>query len=55
MDENTLPLRDLHLPDAIGWWPLAPGWWVVIALVAALLGYILWRVYKHWQFNAPRR
>ena len=23
-------LRDLHLPDALGWWPLAPGWWVVI-------------------------
>ena len=55
MNENALPLRDLHLPDAIGWWPLAPGWWLVLAIVAAVLGYILWRLYKRWQFNAPRR
>ena len=55
MDENALPLRDLQLPEAIGWWPLAPGWWVVLAIVGAVLGYVLWRTYKRWQFNAPRR
>jgi hypothetical protein len=55
MDENALPLRDLHLPDAIGWWPLAPGWWVVIALLAAGLGYLAWRALLRWQFNGPRR
>lgn len=36
MDPEQIPLRDLHLPDAIGWWPLAPGWWLLIAL--ALIG-----------------
>jgi hypothetical protein len=55
MEENALPLRDLHLPDAVGWWPLAPGWWVVIALAAAALVYLAWRWYRAWQFNAPRR
>ncbi|AOE49317.1 DUF4381 domain-containing protein [Kangiella sediminilitoris] len=33
-------LRDIHSPTNIDWWPLAPGWWVIIALfilVAALL------------------
>lgn len=55
MDENALPLRDLQLPEAIGWWPLAPGWWIVLAIVGAILGYVLWRTYKWWQFNAPRR
>ena len=55
MNENALPLRDLHLPDAIGWWPLAPGWWVVLAIVSAALGYLAWRLYKRWLFNAPRR
>ena len=55
MDENALPLRDLQLPEAIGWWPLAPGWWIVLAIVGAVLGYVLWRTYKWWQFNAPRR
>ena len=36
MDPEQIPLRDLHLPDAVSWWPLAPGWWVLIAL--ALIG-----------------
>ncbi|MFT7525193.1 MAG: hypothetical protein ACI9LY_000325 [Arenicella sp.] len=29
-------LRDVHLPDAVSWWPLAYGWW--ISLTLALLG-----------------
>ena len=55
MDEQALPLKDLHLPEAIGWWPLAPGWWGVIAIVAAALAYLAWRWYRAWQFDAPRR
>ena len=55
MDENALPLRDLHLPEAIGWWPLAPGWWVELAIVVVALGYGAWRMYKRWRFHAPRR
>ena len=55
MDETQLPLRDLHLPEAIGWWPLAPGWWFVLFLVATAVGYLVWRAYKRWQHNAPRR
>lgn len=32
-------LKDLHLPEAISWWPLAPGWYVVLLLsVLVLLG-----------------
>jgi hypothetical protein len=55
MDENALPLKDLHLPEPIGWWPLAPGWWAVIALLVAALAYLAWRWYRAWRFNAPRR
>ena len=55
MNENALPLRDLHLPGAIGWWPLAPGWWVLIAIVAAFAAWFAWREYRLWRFNAPRR
>ena len=55
MEDKALPLRDLHLPETLGWWPLAPGWWgvIVVALVAFL--YLAWRWHKAWQFNAPRR
>jgi hypothetical protein len=41
MDPEQIPLRDLHLPEAVGWWPLAPGWWVLIALAIVALGFLL--------------
>jgi hypothetical protein len=55
MQETAIPLRDLHLPEDIGWWPLAPGWWVLAALVLAFGVYVAWRAVRRWQFNAPRR
>lgn len=55
MDPEQIPIRDLHLPQAIGWWPLAPGWWFLIALALAGLGYLLYRAYKRWRWNAARR
>jgi len=55
MDPTELPLRDLHLPDPIGWWPLAPGWWVLIVLAMVGLGWLLLMAWRTWQFNAPRR
>lgn len=41
-------LRDIHLPDPVGLWPLAWGWWVLIALLAAALlaGFLYWRRHK---------
>lgn len=55
MNPEDLPLRDLHLPEVGGWWPLAPGWWVLIALVAVAAGWLLWKQFRRWQANAARR
>ncbi len=41
MNPAQLPLRDLHLPDPVGWWPLAPGWWMLLALAALGVAYLL--------------
>ncbi|MEH6589543.1 MAG: DUF4381 domain-containing protein [Halioglobus sp.] len=46
------PLRD---PAAIGWWPLAPGWWMLIALVIALLLLCAWLWLRRYRACAYRR
>jgi len=45
IDYTELPLRDIHLPGAIGWWPPAPGWWLLGAFV--LLGVALYAVHYY--------
>ncbi len=46
-DINDIPLRDIHLPDAISWWPLAIGWWLLIAMIILFgLIYYLKRRYR---------
>ncbi len=46
MQPTPLPLRDIHLPEAIAWWPPAPGWWL-LALLIPLTGFFCYRLYKH--------
>ncbi|PMN90581.1 DUF4381 domain-containing protein [Enterovibrio norvegicus] len=40
---NTLPLADIHLQTAPGIWPLAWGWWLVIAAtLAVIIMIVMW-------------
>ena len=41
MDPN-LPLRDIHLPAPISWWPPAPGWWLLLFGIPTLLILLAW-------------
>jgi len=34
--EPLAGLRGYHLPEAVAWWPPAPGWWLLAAVVLAL-------------------
>ena len=55
MNPADIPIRDLHLPPEIGWWPLAPGWWalIIVALVLVALG--LRRFFKNLSNSRARR
>jgi len=44
-------LEPLISPAPVAWWPPAPGWWVVAALIPLAL-WLLWLTRRHWQ---PRR
>lgn len=44
-------LRDIHLPEPVKAWPIAPGWWILFALVLMLLFFFLPRLFsrfKNW-------
>jgi hypothetical protein len=47
--------HDLALPPEVPWWPLAPGWYVLIVLALAAAGWLAFRAWKHWHSNAYRR
>ena len=39
---ENLPLRDIHLPDPVSWWPPAPGWWGLAGLILPMLLALVW-------------
>lgn len=42
MPSNPLPLKDIHLPEAIGWWPPAFGWWLLAIFITAMSIFVIW-------------
>ncbi len=52
------PLANLHplrQPELIGWWPLAPGWWLLLCLIVISVGLLIYLLRRHWRKNAYRR
>ena len=59
-DPSTLPLREIHLPESVGWWPPAPGWWLLpvllaLGLAAAWYGRHLYRRRKYSAISMARK
>ncbi len=49
-------LRDIHSPEAIGWWPLAPGWYLLaIVLLVILMAVIFFFVRRYSNGRARRQ
>jgi len=54
---NEIPLRDIHLPDAVSWWPPAIGWWLLVIIIT-LLAYGIYKfiqIKKQQQKTAYRK
>jgi hypothetical protein len=48
-------LRDIAEPDPVSWWPLAPGWWLMLAVITIAVVFFAVRFCRKWQANAYRR
>lgn len=56
MDADPLAqLRDIHLPADISWWPLAPGWWVLIIALGLLIGWAITKLVQRYRARLYRR
>lgn len=50
----SLPIRDIHLPDAPSMWPPAIGWWLLAGLLLVLLAIGLHQLW-HWRQRRTRQ
>jgi len=44
--QNNLPLRDIHLPETVSWWPPAMGWWLLAGLIIIII-LLLPKLYRY--------
>lgn len=50
MAPPQIALRDIHQATAPSWWPPAPGWWIVAAIVVVAIAgiwFLRWRRIRH--------
>lgn len=54
MNANGPALRDIHVPP-VSWWPPAPGWWLLAAVVLIAMVAGVWLVVRQRRLAHPRR
>lgn len=47
---NAAALRDIHLPDAVSWWPPAIGWWLLAGIILLAL-FFAPRLFRYLTFK----
>ena len=53
-DMMLAQLAPLREPASIGWWPMAPGWWLILVLAIIGLGLVgrwFWRRYRRAHYR----
>lgn len=58
MDPNAnalMQLKDIHMPPPIGWWPLAPGWYLLSVMIILILFSIIFLGLRYHHNNRAKR
>ena len=55
LDPEQLGLRDIHLPEVVGWWPLALGWWTLLLVTVVITVALIARYARHWRHRTAHR
>lgn len=48
-------LRDIHMPEPISTWPLAPGWYFLYLLLLFLTIVIIYFIYQFWKKHCLKK
>lgn len=48
--QNATSLRDIHLPDAVSWWPPAIGWWLLMGIILLAIFFVP-KLYRYLTFK----
>ncbi|WP_419419667.1 DUF4381 domain-containing protein [Legionella sp. D16C41] len=54
-DPVLAKLHDIHLPNPIGWWPLAPGWYILIGLIIIIVSLLITIAYRYYKYGRAKR
>lgn len=52
IDFSKIPLRDIHMPAPVGWWPPAFGWWIALFAVLVAAGFVWYRFRRAYRVRA---
>ncbi len=52
---NTLELRDIHLPEQISNYPVAYGWWLLVALIILMIVMAIIKIRKKSKINQVKK
>jgi hypothetical protein len=53
--QQVLQLRDIHLPGEPAFWPPAPGWWYVAAVIIALIAWMTVIALRRYRIHRQRQ
>lgn len=54
-EDALAQLRDIHLPEQIGWWPLASGWYVLMMFAVLSVIALVYYFYKKHLNSLPKK